>query len=350
MHWARRHKAVTIALLIGVAGACSTLADNGGGDVALPNAAAGPFRPTEAGELVESRVAPYALRDDERFFRAPSVLDEDGAPSTPAALILTAMNTPIDGVDPDPALMPDSLVQFRAADGRSPVRQFDILLTVEAAWEGSWIDAPSALRHDGRVFLYYGAEGGLGLATGNGLSFTRTSADAPLLGPTDTPSGGTPRNPGAVKLSDGSFRLFYAVDDGGTSVLVEARSVDGVTFEDHQVVLRPREGEAALDDPQPVTAVSSQGRRLTYLYFATTTTEGRRRIDMAARFDGETTFQRAEGPVYDPGSDAPRAPFVVRKDAYSLLFVTQASGTGSDYPAVAVAVAPAIVSLLPAGN
>lgn len=346
MHWAR-HTTVAIALLGGILGACSTLADNGGGDVALPNAAAGPFRPTEAGELVESRVAPYALRDDERFFRAPSVLDEDGDPNSPAAVILAAMNTPVDGVEPDPEVMPDSLVQFRAADGRSPVRQFDVLLTAQMSWEAGWLDAPSAVRHEGQVMLYYGAEGGLGLATGSGISFTRATPDAPLVGPEDTPGGGVPRSPGVVKLPDGTFRLFYAVDDGDTSVLAEARSADGVTFEDHQIVLRPREGEAALDDPQPVTATTSQGRRLTYLYFATTTAEGRRRIDMAARFDGEAAFQRAEGPVYDPGSDAPRDPFVVRKEGHSLLFVTQASGTGSDYPAVAVGVAPATVSLLP---
>ena len=334
------------AVLAGLAGACATLADNGGGDVDLPNAAAGPFRPTEAGELMGSRVAPYALRDDERFFRAPSVIDEDGDPDTPAALIFAAMNTPIDGVEPDPAVRPDSLVRLRAADGRSPARQFDVLLTAQDPWEGHFIDAPCAVRAGDTISLYYGAAGGLGLATGRGSAFTRAGG-APIVAPADTPTGGVPRNPGVLRTDGGAYRLFYAVDEDGRSVIAEATSTDGMTFSDHRVVLRPRENEAGLDAPQPVTATTSQGRKLLYLYLATTTDEGRRRIDLAARFDGEASLQRAEGPVYDPGSDAPGDPFVVRKNGHSLLFATQASGTGSDYPAVAVAVAPATVSLLP---
>jgi len=334
---------------LGLVVACSTLADNGGGDVALPNAAAGPFRMTETGELGEGRVAPYALRDDERFFRAPCVLDEDRSATTPATLIFAAMNRPTEDEEPMAQKPPDALVRFRAADGRSPDRQFEVVLTAEATWEDGHVGAPSAVWRDDEIFLYYAGANGVGLAVGDGLAFTRVGDDGHIIGPGATPGGDVPRDPGVLRAADGTFHLFYATDLDQSSVIVEATSRDGLAFEDHRVVLRPRSNGDKLDAPHPVSAVSGRGRDLLYLYLATTTGEGRRRIDVAARFGPgrDEPLQWAEGSVYDPGSDAPTDPFVLRTAGMSLIFVTQASGTGSDFPAVAVGVAPADVSLLP---
>ncbi|MEM1030446.1 MAG: hypothetical protein AAGN82_08855 [Myxococcota bacterium] len=330
--------------------ACATLADNGGGDVALPNAAAGPFRPLSGGELGEGRVGALALQDRERRFRAPAVLDADGGdPSTPEALLFVAM-TRDPSTSPssaDDRALPDAIAAFVAADGRSPRRTFDVVLEAEDTppWEGGTVGAPAAVWGDGEILLYYEAAGGIGLATGDGVRFARV--EGPVVGPDVTPGGGLPREPGIVRRDDGRFHLFYRVDIDSVGSIVEATSDDGRRFSDHRVVLRPRLEDRTLDGPHPVLATSGRGRAVTYLYVGSErATDGRRRIALAARFGHDARdnpFVWAESAVLDAGATAGvRDPYVVRRQGLSFLFVTQ---PGDD--AVAVAVAPADAPLLP---
>jgi hypothetical protein len=323
---------------------CATLADAGGGSDNLPNAGAGPFREIRREELGQSRPAPYALRDDDAFERDPSVLDVDGDPATLEAWIYAARTVFDEDVEPDPTVLPNSIVRHVALDGRSFAFQRDEVLRPEAAWEGETVGAPSALRVDGEVWLYYAAAGGIGLAkSADGVSFARVN-DGLVLGPGNGWEGGaTPRSPAVLRLPDASLRLYYAVTVDGRSVIAEATSPDGVEW------ARGSEPLLVGDAPSALFATSAEGRLIEYLYYGAVDASGDRAIGMAARFDGAGAFVPAAAPVFGSAKLAPNEPCVVRFAGFALLYVTQKAGLTSalDYPAVAVGVAPADVALPP---
>ncbi|WP_437786430.1 hypothetical protein [Sorangium sp. So ce1097] len=336
----------------------------------LPNAHAGPFREIEQEELGNARTAPRAMDDDDRFARDASVVDLDGDPSTLAAAGFFAATLGSGGAAPDPLAPPNAIVRHDAADGRSFARASATVLTPELPWEGGVVAAPSALRVGGEIWLYYAAEGGIGLArSADGTGFAREPA--PVLAPLAPDDGGwergaVPGSPGVVRLPDGSFRMFYAVaGDGGASFIGEARSDDGLVWErvgsgpalapaPLAGAGAPEDGEpfdgAAVSDPSPMLAVSATGRPLLRVYYAARDSEGRSAIGLAARLGHDGPLQRAVAPVFGASSAlSPRAPSVVVYPGFSLLFVTQAAGTrdGQGYPVVAAGVAPADAALPP---
>ncbi|WP_437616726.1 hypothetical protein WMF20_22540 [Sorangium sp. So ce834] len=337
----------------------------------MPNALAGPFREIDQEELGNSRAAPHVMNDDERFARDASVIDLDGDPSTPAAAGFFAATLRPEDAPPDPRAPPNAIVRYEAADGRSFGRSPVTVLAPELPWEGGTVAAPSALLVGGEIWLYYAAEGGIGLARSEGgVAFAREPA--PVLAPTAHGDGGwergaIPGSPGVVRLPDGSLRMFYVVaGEGGASFVGEARSDDGLAWErvGDGPALAPAPlpaagasaGEdepfdsAAVFDPAPVLAVSATGRPSLRVYYAGRDSAGRSAIGLAARFGHDGPLQRAAAPVFGASSAlAPRAPWVAAHPGFSLLFVTQAAGTreGEDHPAVAAGVAPADASLPP---
>ncbi|WP_437650767.1 hypothetical protein [Sorangium sp. So ce362] len=373
----RRSTAVPALLLscVSLAASCATLPSDSD-EGSLPSALAGPFRAIDQEELGNSRAAPHVMNDDERFARDASVVDLDGDPATLAAAGFFAATLRPEDAPPDPLAPPNAIVRHDAADGRSFGRASVTVLTPELPWEGGVAAAPSALLVGGEIWLYYAAEGGIGLArSADGVAFAR--APSPVLAPLASGDGGwergaVPGSPGVVRLPDGSLRMFYVIaGDGDASFVGEARSDDGLAWErvgdGPALAPAPRPARArasapvsedepfdsaAVFDPAPVLAVSATGRPSLRVYYAGRDSAGRSAIGLAARFGPDGPLQRAAAPVFGASSAlAPRAPCVAAYPGFSLLFVTQAAGAGDGqrYPAVAAGVAPADASLPPPG-
>ncbi|MDI1431136.1 hypothetical protein [Polyangium sorediatum] len=361
----RTRHAGSFLLALALLSGCATLADTETGGENLPNAAAGPFRALRVGELGNLRSAPNALEDDETFPRDPAVLDVDGDPVTPAVFGYFSMTPEVPGQDPDPAAPPGAIVRHGAEDGRSFDRMPLVVLTPEEPWEGGTVGAPSVVRVDGEVFLYYAAAGGIGLARSpDGAVFTRVQG--PVFGPDAAgwEAGAVPRSPGVVVLDDGSLRLFYEVPGPGDAARIgEARSNDGITWTrvgDGPALAPAPAGEGAeppydgawVGAPAPVLVRSTEGRSILRVYHAARDTLGKAVVGLAARFDPASAapLQRAVSPVFGSGSSlGPHEPCALVRPGYTLLFTTQRAGRtkSANYPAVAAGVAPADV-ILPA--
>ncbi|MBI4957476.1 MAG: hypothetical protein HY908_36045 [Myxococcales bacterium] len=344
-------------------GACATLATSSGGDTSLPNAGLGPFRPLKAGEIGNSRPAPYGLRDDASFERDVAVLDADGDPATLGVVAYAARTTFGAGVEPEPSAPPNEIVRHTALDGRSFDRGPPVVLAPAAAWEGGTVGAPAALEVEGEVYLYYAAAGGIGLArSADGVAFARE--DAPVLGPASAgwDDGLVPRSPSVVRLPDGSFRMFYEVALGADeSAIGEAASADGLVWQrlgEAPVLARrpelvddlPAYDGASVGAPSAVLWVTSEGRAVLGVYYAATAEDGTRSIALAARYGTDGALARGLGPVFGSDGDLdPTEPCIVRFASFAFLYATERAGSAAsqDFPAVAVGVAPATVTLPP---
>src|SRR5690606_14153970 len=135
------------------------------------------------------------------------VLDADGDPATLEAFGYAAHTVFAEGAEPDPTAPSNEIVRLRAPDGRSFDRVGQPVLVPDAAWEGNHIGAPSALRVGDEIWLYYSAEGGIGLAkSSDGLTFTKEPE--PVLSAADWAIG-VPRSPFVMQLPDGRFQMLY---------------------------------------------------------------------------------------------------------------------------------------------
>jgi hypothetical protein len=336
-------------------GACATLAEGGGGDDYLPNARAGPFRELKEGEMGDLRSEPYAIDDDERFLRDPSVIDLDGDPDTLAVIGYFAGREVVDDVDPDPTLEPDRIFVLTALDGRTFGRSPEIALRPDLPWEGGRVGQPSALRLESseEIIMLYAAEGGIGLAMSpDGGAFDK--AALPVLEPAGGWEMSAPiSSPGAVVRPDGVIDLFYEVaTPTGSRAIGLARSADGRTFErvGGAPILVAAGDELSVASPFAVVAESPEGRVIERLYYSAELADGIREIRLAARVGFEGPMTRALGPVWGIGSKLePREPCIVPFSRFSLLYVTQKAGSTEalDYPAIAVGLAPATTFLPP---
>ena len=343
--------------------ACATIPEAGGGGVNLPNAAAGPFRAIVQVEIGSSRVAPNALSDDEEFVRDPSVVDLDGDPSTFVVAGYFGAAVAQGGVKPAVADPTREIRRYEALDGRSFDRSAEVVLSPSEGWEGGVMGQPSALRTGGETWLYYAAAGGIGLAkSGDGHAFTRVAG--PILG---AATGGwegaaIPSSPGVVRLSDGSFRMFYEVAISAEATAIgEASSADGVTWKrvgtaPALAASAPREGfdppydDASVGSPFPVLATSADGRAVLRVYYGARDHGGAQVIGLAARYleAPEAPLQRATAAVFGTSKPlSPREPCALIYPDFTLLFATQKSASTTERPAVAAAVAPALATLPP---
>ncbi|EYF02491.1 hypothetical protein [Chondromyces apiculatus] len=352
------------SFVVALAG-CATLPSTSPGDDALPNAAAGPFRAIAQEELGATRVAPFTINDDTSFTRDPSVVDADGDPGTAVASGYFSATRVPEGETADPAAPPNAVVHHQAEDGRSFGRRATVVLEPEAAWEGDSVGAPSALRVEGEVWLYYAAAGGIGLArSSDGLAFTREEGPVLVAAPGGWEQGVVPAAPGVVRLPEGSFRMFYEVALPSGMAIGEARSADGIQWErlGNAPALAPsppaEEGEespyddAGVGAPAPALAISATGRPILRVYHAATSRAGRATIGLAARFlDGagnDAPLSRAIAPVFGGSASVlASAPWVTTHAGLSLLFANQRVDEDPAYPAVAVGVAPADGALPP---
>jgi len=223
---------VLLVLLASTACACATIPEPAGGDVGLPNAGAGPFRPLTSTEIGNNRSGPNGLTDSRGYARDIAVIDLDGKPDTFDVAGFVAASITVNGMDPTPASPTRTIVRYGALDGRSFDHAALVVLTPDAAWEGGVLEAPAVVRAGSELFLYYAAAGGIGVARGDAAGMSFTKVPGPVLAPVagGWEAGTTPRSPGVVKLDDGTFLMFYEVPLTSGSVLGEARSSDGVSF------------------------------------------------------------------------------------------------------------------------
>ena len=334
--------------------ACATLADGTPGLENAPGARAGPFRVLKTGELGQGRVAPKAISgtDPETFMRDPSVIDVDLDPSTLAVEGYFAASE----MDADVDAPPVEIARTTAIDGRSFERTAEVVLEITKDWEGERLGAPSVVIGDNdERLLFYGADGGIGLARASGPSGAFESADSPVLSRSDV-SWATRElgSPGAVRLFDGSYRLYFETEQDGVPVIGVARSDDGATFTDTGAPVlwaTGRDGDvdaSYVGSPQAVIAVSEQGREIIYVYYTGRDENEKQSIAMAARFleDAGETLSRSGSSMYSPaGSLAPREPCVVRFDSFSFLFATQRTAKNTPDPVVVVGVSPGDLEL-----
>jgi hypothetical protein len=340
-------------LLIGLS-ACATLADGTPGLDNPPGSRAGPFRPLKVGELGQGRVPPNAIgsTDAETFMRDPSVVDVDLDPATLAVEGYFAASE----MDADVEAPAIKIARTTAVDGRSFERTAEVVVEIQHDWEGGTLGGPSVVIGDNdERLLFYAAEGGIGIARAGSGSAAFETVDAPLISQADVSWASRElSSPGAVRLFDGSYRLYFETEEAGVPAIGVATSEDGVTFTDSGApVLRATRREGDVDatyvgSPQAVTAVSSEGREIVYVYYTARNDVEKQSIAMAARFlenEGEA-LDRSGASMYSPsGSLSPREPCVVRFDSFSFLFATQRTAKNTPDPIVVVAVSPGDLEL-----
>ena len=356
-------RASLLVLVLGVS--CSTLGTPTSSDVNLPTAGVGPFRKLSAPEV--RGAAPFVLDDSGALYREPSALAAD--PSNPASssvyLFVVAAEAAGSG-------MGDVLVRTRAEDARSFYGTTldlghapPVVLSADAAWEGTNLGGPSALRVGGRFFLYYAAAGGIGLAeSDDGLSFVKQPG--PVLAPEPTAAWETaaPSAPSVAVFPDGYFHMLYVA---GVAV-GEAISRDGVAWTRLDAdpttpaldpVLSPSAQGAPPDagpfdaarvgDPCLLPTVSPAGRlvvRVLYTGFASAgSSRGPSTIGFAARFGAAGPLVRQTDPVFAVGKHE-AAPALFEWAQGSMLYVQMDNGgILKPYPAVAAAFAPGEINL-----
>ncbi len=343
----RQVRKLLAAAALGLAG-CATLASPAGDTNAVrPNAHAGPFRDLKADEVPVIPGAPYVLSDGRANYRESSAVDLDrtGKFGKVALYVVADMKAGT------------GIYRFVSPDGRSFDKKPDPatpVLVPAAAWEGSSVDKPDVHVVGGKIWMFYEAAGGIGLArSDDGTSFTREPG--PVLGPDPNAAwegGKTPGAPALLEVADNDFRLFYAVNDR----IGEAHSSDGVAWTRSAggPLLAPTGGgdadapfdSVSVGDPYAVLATSAQGRRITRVYYAGAGSNGDHAIGLAARFGVDGPLTRATAPVFPVTRDA-RSPTVLPFADFTLLYVTERAGTSPDlaYPAVAAGIAPGNVSI-----
>ncbi len=320
--------------------ACATIPESPGGNDNLPNAVAGPFRAITSTELGNLRSAPNALEDDDHAARDGSIVDLDGDPATTEVYGYFA-GGPAPAV---PTAAPTEILRYGALDGRSFDRAAQVVLRASEPWEGGTIGAPAAVRVDGGIWLYYAARGGVGLAkSDDGKSFTREGSGPVLADAT---------NPGVVRLTDGSFRMFFEVPTSAGPAIDEATSADGAHWTRKSGhVLVPAPGgydEKGAGSPAPILATSENGRATTRVYYTATDAKGAVTIGLAARFGDDGPLERAVSPVFGTANSlGPHQPSVVAFKDFTLLFATEDKSSTSKVPATACGVAPGDTTLPP---
>lgn len=333
--------------------ACATLADAATGDRDLPNAGAGPFRELKTGELGLSLVVPNAVDDIFTLARDASVIDVDGDPATLEVAGYFAAS--VNGAEIEEA--PIAIRRSVAMDGRSFVRQTEVVLEASEGWEGGTIGAPSALVAGDEVWLYYAAGEGIGLAkSADGVTFAKSAGPVLAAATSGWDAGAAPRSPSVIALAEGGLAMFYEVTAAGRTMIGEARSSDGLAWTrvgEGPVLAPGPAGEEAYDDagvsaPCALQDETALGRPVLRLYYAAESGEGKRTIGLAGRFE-DGPFDRGISPVFGAGSSrAPDEPSALPLGDVTLLFVTQHRASNDDGPAIAAGVAPAQAELPPA--
>ncbi|HEY1693887.1 MAG TPA: hypothetical protein VGG39_17085 [Polyangiaceae bacterium] len=364
--------AIALACTVALSAACATLDGTSNDGVNLPSAGDGPFRPLVGAELAVGAVPPYVFGVQAQAYEQPSAVGVNDDPSS-AEVWMYCVAHPKGGA---------VIVRTHALDGRSfygdatdnedtshPAHAAPTVLSADQAWEGGTVTAPSALRANGQVWLYYAGAGGIGVAqSSDGLSFTKVPQ--PVLTPdaTATWETSTPGAPSVAVFPDGTWHMLYAA--GGA--IGEATSPDGLTWTraDGNPILAPSPtvdpstlgpgetppfDEGSVDDPVLAPQTTFDGRfQVRVLYTGYLEAPGGTAvrdsaIGVAGRFGTSGPLTRQAAPTYTAKLHERAAAFFEYAGG-SLLYVgeddTSLSST-SPFPGIAGAYAPATETLPP---
>ena len=361
---------------------CATIAAEGQGDVDLPNALSGPFRPLKRDKICDGDVCTGV---DELPPGTPN-----GQPSYPRAPLSRNATVLVrgSGVGDDLRVVmyvardldddPDRIARFEAADARTFKDAQDVL-TADQPFEGQSIGDPCAIEVGGAVWLYYtihrrtdfpGQIPGIARAVStDGLAGRAFEKDAaPVLGLEGTKGAwetDAPRAPSVVRDDAGTFHLFYAAN----GAIGEATSADGIHFTrvdgypatagidpvigpsaavDPTTLpegVKPPFDDLGLDDPYVVREQTALGRTIYRLFYTGRDRRAGSAVGLAGRYgDDPGPFDRADGFVFG-GKQNPHvnAPAVARFPSFSLMYANVDDQTkGQD---LGVAIAPAQMKL-----
>lgn len=308
-------KQLMLCLLLG----CATLASEGRGDVDLPNAFTGPFRALKRGKTCDGDVCTGVNELPSGVPNGVANYPQTPPSRSPSVLVLGELRVAMY------AARVDSIVRMVSEDARTFGSSTEVLKDTGAS-------DPCALAFPGSVWLYY--------ATPAGLKVARSSDGVAFGAPSSVVVNGepeVPRAPGAYRLSDGAFRLFYAVG----KTIVEATG-DGTTFTRVSVVVSPSapvdpttlpEGvrlpfdDDAVDDPWIDRIVTTSGRAQWLLHYTGRDRRGGSSVGFAGRFGDTGAFEKREGFVFggklfgDPdGNSHANAPSVARFADFALIY------------------------------
>jgi hypothetical protein len=347
-----------VLLVLLPAMACATLGTPGKGDVDLPSAGVGPFRKLEGTELLG--VAPFVLDDKLARFRDPAViaLEDDEASSKVAIFAVAREKGGGEG---------DVIVRSRADDARSFFgtgldlgHTPPVVLRADAAWEGTGVRAPSAVRVGDRVLLYYAADNGIGVATSDdGLHFAKVPG--PIFARDEAIAWETtpPAEPSVARYPDGRWRMLYAsgaaIGEAESDDMVHWRRVSAAPILAPSAPVDPASlapGErgpfdtARVGDPCLLPRVTAAGRLHIRVLYTGTDATGATTIGFAARYGDQGALEKQPAPVYAVGKHE-AAPALFTWSGGAMLYVTQdrADSSNAIYPAVAAAFAPPTESL-----
>ena len=333
------------AIVVLALAACATLGSEGKGDVGLPTAGVGPFRRLVSSEV--PGIAPFVL-DGEGGYREPAVLAEDPASAEPRVLLFAEAS--LGGRDGTPRR--PVLVRSRAVDGRSfagtgfpPGRGIEVVLEASEPWEGGVVTAPALLRVKSEVWLFYGGQGGIGLAISQDGGHSFTKRPGPVLGSLGSApwEGGPPGAPSAYLEGD-SVHLFYAA--GGflgeavsppgapprftrTDPVPATPGLDPVLSPSPPVEpssLAPGEkppfDESGLGDPCVVPRLTPAGRVHIRVLYTGLGAGGKTAIGFAARYGHSGPLARQATPVY-AAKGKERSPALLDLGERAFLYFTE---------------------------
>ncbi len=340
-------------LLAAMAAACATTGDEASVPEGLPTAGAGPFRRLTEAEV--PGIAPFVLDSKPALYREPAAFHG------PEGTVLYAIARDGDA---------DVVVRSRAVDGRSFFgtsadfgRKPTVVLRADAAWEGSALSGPAVLHASGETYLYYAAEGGIGLArSSDGFVFGKEPAPVLASDPAPSWEAEPPRAPSVFVLPDGRFRMFYE----SAGAIGEAESRDGFAWQridpdsatpEREPVLerspppapgsllpheKPPFDTVSVGDPCALLRTTPAGRLHVRVLYTGRSGDGASAIGFAARYGESGRLVRNAAPVYAVNQHE-AAPAFVEVGARSFLYVHQdrRADTSTVYPAIAGAFSPA---------
>jgi hypothetical protein len=246
------------------------------------------------------------------------------------------------------------------------------VLSADAAWEGASLAGPSALRVGSQIYLYYAADGGIGLArSDDGLAFVKEAQPVLTMSTDMAWETSVPTAPSVVVYPDGKLRMMYA---SGTSI-GEAASDDGVTWTrvdadpstpEIDPVLVPGDpvdpstlapgahppfDTAQVADPSVSLRTTPAGRLhvlVLYTGYADPKEKAGRNgtIGFAARYGDSGALSRQAAPVYSVNKHE-AAPALFEWQGGSMLYVQQDKSIDSttNVPSIAGAFAPPQITL-----
>ncbi|UJR79753.1 hypothetical protein [Sandaracinus amylolyticus] len=367
---------IALGLALVASSACSTLGSSPSSPEGLPHGGTGPFRlaqaeevdvpPTPPGSTLfeRTRAVENGMTAEGFLFYAgaePREIEmpdagpiDDGGTIDDAGVLEDAGTADAGPPPPEGPLEIDwSVFEPRVIVRSAPRAEglgFDAgseVLAATDAWEGGFVRDPWAVvLEDGRARLYYGAEGGIGVAQAASIDGTFAKVgSAPVI-------AGEVRRPTVIDTrgteAEHAFLMYFERDGS----LVGASSDDGLAWAEIGVIDLPAlaardmrdSDEIEVGGPGVIAARTEAGRAVIRLYYESRRANGQVLITMAGSFDG-VTFEPLRIPVVQDRALRWPAPRQLDLRVTMLYMQGERGGRGAERGALLVGIAPGGVTL-----